>query len=113
MPSIAAFLVAKKALNPELRVILVGAGPVDKAVLARASAIWLLMDEKTLRLKNERPAKRVFSVIGNFCIVVLVLLPFDCCLSLAVCRSLVACGAAVDFGCLQYGAHRSAVGAPL
>ena len=42
------------------------------------------LGEKTLRLKNERPAKRVFSVIGNFCIVVLVLLPFDCCLSLAV-----------------------------
>lgn len=39
MPSIAAFLVAKKALNPELRVILVGAGPVDKAVLAAAKAM--------------------------------------------------------------------------
>lgn len=39
VPSLAAFLVAKRALNPELRVILVGAGPVDEKVLAAAKAM--------------------------------------------------------------------------
>lgn len=39
VPSLAAFLVAKRALNPELRVILVGAGPVDERVLAAAKAM--------------------------------------------------------------------------
>lgn len=38
VPSLLAFLLAKRALNPELRVILVGAGPVDGKILAAATA---------------------------------------------------------------------------
>lgn len=39
VPSLLAFLLAKGALNPELRVILVGAGPVDGKILAAATAM--------------------------------------------------------------------------
>ncbi len=38
VPSLLAFLLAKQALNPELRVVLVGAGPVDGKILAAAAA---------------------------------------------------------------------------
>lgn len=39
VPSLLAFLLAKQALNPELRVVLVGAGPVDGKILAAATAV--------------------------------------------------------------------------
>lgn len=38
VPSLLGFLLAKHALNPELRVVLVGAGPVDGKILAAAAA---------------------------------------------------------------------------